>query len=117
MTVLSSSSWNTFLDLDCLVKSCELLPHTPLWERLSLSISSLDLDCLVKSCELLPHTPLDLDLDLYKRLLLFLYALKFFFWPVGIPTSQFLAPPLGGGCFDNARDMYHESSLRHHGTP
>jgi hypothetical protein len=40
MTVLSPSSWNTFLDLACLVKSCKLLPYTPLWEILSLSISS-----------------------------------------------------------------------------
>jgi hypothetical protein len=40
MTVLSPSSWNTFLDRACSVKSCELLPHTPLWERLSLSMSS-----------------------------------------------------------------------------
>ena len=40
MTILTSSRWNAFLDCACLVKSCELLPHTPLWERLSLGTSS-----------------------------------------------------------------------------
>ena len=40
MTILSTSRWNAFLDCSWLLKSCELLPHTPLWGNLSLGISS-----------------------------------------------------------------------------
>jgi hypothetical protein len=33
VTILIFSSWTTFLDCTCSVKSCGLLPHTSLWER------------------------------------------------------------------------------------
>ena len=35
MTILTSSSWTTFLDCADSMKTSRLLPHTPLWVSLS----------------------------------------------------------------------------------
>jgi hypothetical protein len=41
MTILIFSSGNIFLECACLVKTRNLLPHTPLWESLFFGTSSL----------------------------------------------------------------------------
>jgi hypothetical protein len=40
MTVLTATRWDAFLDYVCLMKYCELLPHTSLWESFFFSASS-----------------------------------------------------------------------------
>ena len=40
MTVLTATRWNAFLDCACLMKTCEMLPHTPLWESFFFGASS-----------------------------------------------------------------------------
>ena len=61
MTILTSSSWTTFLDCVGSMKTSWLLPHTPLWVSHSSAHLHKSIDTTMDGklqAWLLPHTPL-----------------------------------------------------------